>query len=98
MIDLVAVVLRLVWALLRDTDVIGLVLGQDCQLGTQFRQVQSCDLLVEVLKRMTAGRFRHMPVMENGAMSGMISIGDAVSQRLLELEEEALQLKQLIVG
>ena len=63
--------------------------------------VETCapeDTLVSVLKRMTAGRFRHMPVMSGGSLAGMITIGDVVNFRLQELEHEALQLKQLIVG
>ncbi len=63
--------------------------------------VETCtadEALVTVLKRMTDGRFRHLPVVENGALSGMITIGDVVSFRLSELEYEALQMKQLIVG
>ncbi|WP_109468412.1 CBS domain-containing protein [Albibacillus kandeliae] len=54
--------------------------------------------LVRVLRRMTDGRFRHMPVMEDGLLIGMISIGDVVNYRLTALEYEALKLKQLIVG
>ena len=56
------------------------------------------ETLVKVLRRMTDGRFRHMPVTENGAIIGMISIGDVVNYRLQALEYEALQIKQLIVG
>jgi len=56
------------------------------------------DALVSVLKKMSAGRFRHMPVMENGALCGMITIGDVVNYRINELEYEALQMKQMIVG
>ncbi|MEM8627244.1 MAG: CBS domain-containing protein [Pseudomonadota bacterium] len=56
------------------------------------------DSLVEVLKRMSAGRFRHMPVVESGAICGMVTIGDVVHFRLAEVEHEALQLKQMIVG
>lgn len=65
------------------------------------REVETCspqEPLVSVLKRMTAGRFRHMPVVQDGQMAGMITIGDVVNFRLTELEHEALQLKQLIVG
>ena len=65
------------------------------------REVVTCamdDALVTVLKRMTDGKFRHMPVTEDGALSGMLTIGDVVNYRLNELEHEALQLKQLIVG
>lgn len=56
------------------------------------------ELLVHALRRMTDGRFRHMPVLESGQLVGMMTIGDAVSFRLQSLEYEALQLKQLIVG
>ena len=65
------------------------------------RDVVTCgpdDLLVEVLRRMSEGGFRHMPVVEDGGVKGMITIGDVVNYRLTELEHEALQLKQLIVG
>lgn len=65
------------------------------------RQVETCtaeDLLVIVLRRMTDGRFRHMPVLDRGDLVGMVTIGDAVNFRLNQLEEEALQIKQLIVG
>ncbi len=63
--------------------------------------VVSCapgDDLVTVLRRMSEGRFRHMPVVIDGKVAGMISIGDLVSYRLKELEHEALQLKQMVVG
>lgn len=56
------------------------------------------DTLIIVLRRMSDGRFRHMPVLENGTLMGMITIGDVINYRLNELEHEALQLKQLIVG
>lgn len=56
------------------------------------------DTLVSVLRRMTDGRFRHMPVMDADNLIGMVTIGDVVHYRLAEVEHEALQLKQLIVG
>jgi len=47
----------------------------------------------EVLAKMTAGRFRHMPVMENNEMIGLISIGDVVKAQIsvLSMEKEALE-------
>lgn len=54
--------------------------------------------LIEMLQRMTDGRFRHLPVVKNGRLIGLITIGDVVKHRLRELEYEALRLKQLIVG
>lgn len=65
------------------------------------RKVETCalsDPLVTVLRRMNEGRFRHMPVLKDGALCGMLTIGDVVNYRLNELEYEALQLKQMIVG
>lgn len=64
-------------------------------------KVETCnpgETLVSVLRRMTQGRFRHMPVEDSSGLIGMLTIGDVVNFRLTELEHEALQLKQLIVG
>lgn len=65
------------------------------------KDVKSCtpdDLLNDVLKTMTEGRFRHMPVLKDGNLCGVITIGDVVHFRLKELEYEALRMKQMIVG
>ncbi|MEM9011205.1 MAG: CBS domain-containing protein [Pseudomonadota bacterium] len=56
------------------------------------------DSAVSVLERMTAGRFRHMPVMEGEAMIGVISIGDVVKARMTEMEQENASLTDLIKG
>lgn len=64
-------------------------------------KVQTCspdDALVTVLRRMTDGRFRHMPVLEGDRVVGMVTIGDVIQHRLIQLEHEALHLKQLIAG
>lgn len=65
------------------------------------RNVVTCspeDPLITVLRRMSEGRFRHMPVFEDGSLCGIVTIGDVVKFRLNELEHEVLQLKQMIVG
>jgi CBS domain-containing protein len=65
------------------------------------RAVTTCssnDSLVTALQRMSEGRFRHMPVVDNGTLKGMVTIGDVVNYRLAELEHEALQMRQMIVG
>ncbi|SLN43441.1 Hypoxic response protein 1 [Pseudoruegeria aquimaris] len=54
--------------------------------------------LLEMMKRMTEGRFRHLPVLDGERLVGIITIGDVVSYRLRELEYEALKMKQMIVG
>ena len=55
----------------------------------------SSDLVLAV---MTEGRFRHMPVVENGQMVGLISIGDVVKARLSELSAEKDALEGMIKG
>ena len=52
----------------------------------------------QVLGKMTEGRFRHMPVTENGGMIGLISIGDVVKARLSELSMEKDALEGMIKG
>ena len=51
-----------------------------------------------VLQKMTDGRFRHMPVMKDGQMIGLISIGDVVKARLMELASENEALQGMIMG
>lgn len=51
-----------------------------------------------VMERMTSGRFRHMPVMENGKMVGLLSIGDVVKARIAEMEEENSQMTAMLHG
>lgn len=65
------------------------------------KKVQTCspdEALMTVLRRMTDGRFRHMPVMDGDTLKGVLTIGDVVHYRLEELEHEAVQLKQMVVG
>jgi CBS domain-containing protein len=51
-----------------------------------------------VLQTMTNGRFRHMPVVEDGQMVGLITIGDVVKARLSELAMEKDALEGMIMG
>ena len=52
----------------------------------------------QVFQKMTDGRFRHLPVMEEGRMIGLISIGDVVKCRLSELSMEKTALEGMIMG
>lgn len=57
----------------------------------------SMDELIEsVMERMTNGRFRHLPVLENGRLAGVISIGDVVKNRLDGLESEHRAMRDYI--
>ncbi len=64
------------------------------------RGVQTCDAddtLDDVMAKMTTGRFRHLPVLEDGALAGIVSIGDAVKHHIAEVELEASALREYIV-
>lgn len=52
----------------------------------------------QILATMTQRRFRHMPVVENGVMVGIITLGDAVKAQLSELEMEKDALQGMIAG
>jgi len=56
------------------------------------------DSALKVLEMMTDGRFRHLPVMQDGKMVGLISIGDAVKSRIAELAMEKESLEGMIMG
>lgn len=44
--------------------------------------------VLEAMERMTQGRFRHIPVVERGRLTGLVSIGDVVKHRIAEIEQE----------
>jgi CBS domain-containing protein len=70
-------------------------------LGREVRSVMTekvvtCserDTINVVMTRMTRGRFRHLPVVENGRMVGVISIGDVVKRRIEDVEREAEEMR-----
>lgn len=69
--------------------------------GIMTARVTTCtshDKADDVLQRMTDGRFRHLPVVEDGVMIGLISIGDVVKARLSDLEHEKDALEGMIKG
>ncbi len=63
------------------------------------RDVETCagrDTDREVLALMTERRFRHLPVVENGALVGIVSIGDVVKSRLDGIANEAEAMRDYI--
>ena len=63
------------------------------------REVIDCserDTINEVMSRMTIGRFRHLPVIEDGRLVGIVSIGDVVKARIEEVEREAEEMRAYI--
>ena len=65
------------------------------------RAVATCsesDTIQDLMEMMTVGRFRHVPVLENGRVAGMISIGDVVKSRIAETVQEATSLREYITA
>jgi CBS domain-containing protein len=63
------------------------------------REVKTCaptDAIVELMEVMTNQRIRHLPVLQDGSLHGIISIGDVVKQRLAEAQFELEQLRKYI--
>jgi len=63
--------------------------------------VKSCsptDTTQQVMQMMSDGRFRHMPVMDDGKLIGVISIGDVVAARIKEVQFENDSMADLIAG
>jgi len=63
------------------------------------RKVVTCnraETMSRIMERMTAGKFRHLPVVEEGQLIGIVSIGDVVKHRVQEIEFESATLRDYI--
>jgi CBS domain-containing protein len=63
------------------------------------RKVVTCsqsDTVDVLMERMTTGKFRHLPVVEQDQLIGIVSIGDVVKHRLQEMERESAALRDYI--
>lgn len=79
--------------------------GSGCLSGAvseyMTSEVVTCDAQAtsdQILQKMTEGRFRHVPVLEDGKMIGIVSIGDVVKAQLSELAMEKDALEGMIMG
>jgi CBS domain-containing protein len=64
------------------------------------RKVVTCsqsETVSSLMERMTAGKFRHVPVVEDNRLVGIVSIGDIVKHRLSEIESESAALRDYIL-
>jgi len=63
------------------------------------RDVKTCsedDTIEGLMSRMTTGKFRHMPVVQQGKLVGIVSIGDVVKNRVDEVEHESEALRDYV--
>lgn len=63
---------------------------------TMTRNVISCSemsAIDELMEQMTTGRFRHLPVMQDGTLIGIVSIGDVVKNHIAEVEMEVTAMR-----
>jgi CBS domain-containing protein len=68
--------------------------------GTMTRKVSTCkesDTVANIMERMTEGKFRHVPVVDQGRLLGIVSIGDVVKHRLHEMECETAAMRDYIL-
>ncbi|HEY2533709.1 MAG TPA: CBS domain-containing protein [Xanthobacteraceae bacterium] len=66
---------------------------------TMTRKVSTCsesDTLCAIMGWMTEGKFRHVPVVDQGQVVGIVSIGDVVKHRLHQIECESAAMRDYI--
>ena len=64
------------------------------------RKVSTCtesETIPSIMERMTQGKFRHVPVVDQGRLTGIISIGDVVKHRLQQMESDSAAMRDYIL-
>ena len=93
--------------ILSERDILNLAAGDPRRLETaQVREVMTENVIVgapdddldEVMNVMTENRIRHLPIVSDGAMDGIVSIGDVVNAVRRTVESENRYLKDYIHG
>jgi CBS domain-containing protein len=80
----------------RDTGVLSDAV--EGHMTTQVVTAREDTSIMEAMGRMTQGRFRHLPITEDGRLVGIVSIGDLVKHRLSEMEFENQALHDYIAA
>ena len=96
---------RRVIGILSERDIVRVLAEQGADVLKQplaqvmTRKVVSCsqtETVGTIMERMTTGKFRHVPVVEQDQVVGVISVGDVVKHRLHEMEQETAALRDYI--
>ena len=91
--------------ILSERDIVRTVAAQGAQALAQSvgqvmtRDVVTCsenDACAEIMERMTSHKFRHLPVLRDNTLIGLISIGDVVKERVDEIERESEAMRDYI--
>jgi CBS domain-containing protein len=67
---------------------------------TMTRKVSTCnenESVFNIMERMTEGRSRHVPVVDQGQLVGIVSIGDVVKHRLHQMEHDSATMHDYIL-
>ena len=56
------------------------------------------ETIAHIMEKMTQGRFRHLPVLDDGVLVGIVSIGDVVKRRIDDAVHEAEALKEYVAS
>lgn len=67
-------------------------------MTTLLHTCRPADTVHSAMEQMTTRRIRHLPVLEDGKLVGMVSIGDLVKARIEQSEREAAELKDYIAA
>ena len=98
---------RRIEGLLAERDIVyglvehGAALLEKTAADVMMHEVVTCraqDALKDVMAKMTHSRVRHVPVVENGMLMGIVSIGDIVKHRMSEAELEASVLREAYIA
>ena len=85
----------------RDVAMMGANALENPASETMTKNVMSCscdNTINELMKIMTDHHFRHMPVMKDDKLVGIISIGDVVKRKIWQAEKEAQDMKDYIAS
>jgi CBS domain-containing protein len=98
---------RMVDGIISERDIVHGLAGLGASLldskveALMTRRVFTCsprDTIADLAAEMTQRRIRHIPVLRDGALAGIVSIGDVVKARLDEMEYETSSLRMFIAG
>jgi CBS domain-containing protein len=95
-----------VLGILSERDIVRAIASDPARLNNPVsdfmtEKVVTCGLKIsipEIMDEMTSGRFRHLPVVVEGRLSGLISIGDVVKYRVAEIEAESNAMRHYIAS